>query len=101
MSERPLTVERKPRETTNPFSALHSLCRTAPASRPCGRYAVALRASLDPDAYFGMLARTRRSLNPWSRTPLTYDAPGSKRKVRTRATAPAQRSGAGKPFGVE
>jgi hypothetical protein len=24
--------------------------RTAPASRPCGRYAVALHASLDPDA---------------------------------------------------
>jgi hypothetical protein len=26
--------------------------RTAPASRPYGRYAVGLRPSLDPDAYF-------------------------------------------------
>ena len=32
--------------------ALNSMRRTAPASRPSGRYAVGLRPSLDPDAYF-------------------------------------------------
>ena len=32
------------------FSAAHSMRRTAPASRPYGRYAVGLRPSLDPDA---------------------------------------------------
>ena len=32
--------------------ALNSMRPTAPPSRPCGRYAVGLRPSLDPDAYF-------------------------------------------------
>jgi hypothetical protein len=32
--------------------ALNSMRRTASVSRPCGRYAVGLRPSLDPDAYF-------------------------------------------------
>jgi hypothetical protein len=32
--------------------ALNSMRRTASASRPYGRYAVGLRPSLDPDAYF-------------------------------------------------
>ena len=32
--------------------ALNSMRRTAPPSRPHGRYAVGLRPSLDPDAYF-------------------------------------------------
>jgi len=32
--------------------ALNSMRRTAPPSRPYGRYAVGLRPSLDPDAYF-------------------------------------------------
>ena len=32
--------------------ALNSVRRTAPPSRPYGRYAVGLRPSLDPDAYF-------------------------------------------------
>src|SRR6516165_7861762 len=32
--------------------ALNSMRRRAPSSRPYGRYAVGLRPSLDPDAYF-------------------------------------------------
>ena len=32
--------------------ALNSMRRTASPSRPYGRYAVGLRPSLDPDAYF-------------------------------------------------
>jgi hypothetical protein len=32
------------------FSAVNIVRRQAPASRPYGRFAVALRASLDPDA---------------------------------------------------
>jgi hypothetical protein len=32
--------------------ALNSMRRTAPPSRPYGRYAVGLRPRLDPDAYF-------------------------------------------------
>jgi len=32
--------------------ALNSMRRTASPSRPCGRDAVGLRPSLDPDAYF-------------------------------------------------
>jgi len=39
------------------FSTSNSICRQASASRPYGRSAVALRASLDPDAHFGMLSQ--------------------------------------------
>src|SRR3954468_15200998 len=41
---------------------------------PAAADAVALRASLDPDAYLGTSARTRRS-QPRSPTPLTHHAP--------------------------
>lgn len=65
------------------FSASNIVCRTAPASKaPQAADAVALRASLDPDAYFGMSARKRRSpisgrrhRKPRSPTPLTHHAP--------------------------
>jgi hypothetical protein len=34
------------------LTVLNNMRRTAPPSRPCGRYAVGLRPSPDPDAYF-------------------------------------------------
>ena len=43
--------------------ALNSMRRTAPPSRPYGRYAVGLRPSLDPDAYFDAPTRTRKLEN--------------------------------------
>ena len=44
-----LTVRNHPLDLSSPP---RSLPTTAPASRPFGRYAVGLRPSLDPDAYF-------------------------------------------------
>jgi len=34
------------------LTVLNNMRRTAPPSRPCGRYAVGLRPTPDPDAYF-------------------------------------------------
>ena len=45
--------------------ALNSMRRTASPSRPCGRDAVGLRPSLDPDAY--------------------YDAPGQDKEARKKS----------------
>ncbi len=44
----------KPESSTSLFDlpALNSMRRTASPSRPCGRDAVGLRPSLDPDAHF-------------------------------------------------
>ena len=57
------------------FSAAHSMRRTAPASRPYGRYAVGLRPSLDPDAYFGAPRQLSEKTAPATKNPLTDPAP--------------------------
>jgi hypothetical protein len=41
--------------------ALNSMRRTASPSRPYGRYAVGLRPSLDPDAYFGVPSQDKEA----------------------------------------
>jgi hypothetical protein len=48
----PLTHQPKAAQAPVDLPVLNSIRRTAPASRPCGRCAVGLRPSLDPDAYF-------------------------------------------------
>ena len=47
-----LVTQAESRTTNFDLPALNSMRRTAPPSRPCGRCAVELRPSLDPDAYF-------------------------------------------------
>ena len=48
----PCYPSRKQHKTFSISLSLNSMRRTASASRPCGRYAVGLRPSLDPAAYF-------------------------------------------------
>jgi hypothetical protein len=47
-----ILTSRKQRQAPVDLPVLNSMRRTAPPSRPYGRYAVGLRPSLDPDAYF-------------------------------------------------
>ena len=47
-----LATQAESRTSNFNLPALNSMRRTAPPSRPYGRYAVGLRPSLDPDAYF-------------------------------------------------
>src|SRR6266545_2610766 len=52
------------------FSAAHSVRRTAPASRPSGRYAVGLRPSLDTDALHRRAQTTAKKQKERSQPPL-------------------------------
>lgn len=47
-----IVTQAESRTTNFDLPALNSMRRTASPSRPYGRYAVGLRPSLDPDAYF-------------------------------------------------
>jgi hypothetical protein len=47
-----LVTQAESRTSNFDLPALNSMRPTAPPSRPYGRYAVGLRPSLDPDAYF-------------------------------------------------
>jgi hypothetical protein len=58
-----------------PFPALHSVRRPAPASRPSGRYAVGLRPSLDPDASPRRAPNPARKNKQNSHPPLTGPTP--------------------------
>jgi hypothetical protein len=71
----PRTPTNTPRGTDWIFSAAHIVSRTAPAPKALrAANAVALRASLGPDAYLGTSAWTRRSPIPITDT---LDSPRS------------------------
>ena len=74
------TLLRQAESSTSLFDlpALNSMRRTASASRPSGRYAVGLRPSLDPDAYFGAPSQDQEARRTSQKQPavvLTGPAP--------------------------
>jgi hypothetical protein len=77
MSATTHTPNPPPESDPNPksFSVSHIVCRAASASRPCGRYAVGLRPSPDPDAYLSTPTPRRRNPKQKQFRGLTGPAP--------------------------